>query len=99
MGTGAYITYVDMKHTTYPLREKALQLPYGANVLQYKILTNGIINDYDEENFDRSFCLPVKCAIILLLLHALVAVIATLHHVYIAHALEHASVLCTEKTC
>ena len=46
-----------MKHTTYPLREKALQLPYGANVLQYKILTNGIINDYEEEILtDPSAC-------------------------------------------
>ena len=32
------------------------------------ILTNGVISDFDEENFDECFCVPLKHAIILLLL-------------------------------
>ena len=46
-------------------------------------MTNGVISYFNEENFDECFFLPVKRTIILLLLlvHALVAVIASPHHV------------------
>ena len=54
---------------------------FGTNVWWCKILTNGVVGDFDEENFDKCCCFPVKCIIILLLplLHALalVAIIAT----------------------
>ena len=56
-------------------------------------MTNGVISDFDEENFDESFCLPVKHTIILLLLllHVLVTIIATLHQVYVhCTCLKHA---------
>ena len=48
-------------------------------------LTNGVISDFDKENFDESFCLPVKHTIILLLLllHVLVSIIATPHHTHV----------------
>ena len=44
---------------------------------------NGVISDFEGEYFDECFCLPVKRAIILLLLllHALVSIIATPCHV------------------
>ena len=44
---------------------------------------NEVISDFDKENFDECCCLPTKHAIILflLLLHALVAVVATPHHI------------------
>ena len=66
--------------------------------IERKILTNGVISDFDEENFDKSFCLSVKRAIILLLLllYVLVAVIVISHHVHVyvatpvGHASEHA---------
>ena len=62
-----------------------------------KILIYGVISDFDEENFDESFCLPVKCAImlLLLLLHALVAVITTSCHMYIRCTHLGIRVLCT----
>ena len=60
------------------------RIPYGTNVWQGKILMNGVISDFDEENFDVFFCLAIKCVIILLL-YALLAVIATLWHVAHVH--------------
>ena len=54
-------------------------------------MTNGVISNFDEENVDECFCLPVKPAIILLLriiLHVLVAIITTLR--YVSHASAYA---------
>ena len=45
-----------------------------------QLVTNGVICDFDEENFEV-FCLPVKRTSVMLLLHALVAVIAIPCHV------------------
>ena len=48
-----------------------MYIPYDANVWWCEILMNGVIGDFDEENFDEYFCLPVKLAIILSLLYCM----------------------------
>ena len=60
-----------------------IQLPFGANFWWHKILTNGVISDFDKEHFDKCCCLPDKHTIIqfLLSMHAHIAVITTPCHI------------------
>ena len=73
------------------------QMIDGANDCWRKILTNGVISDFDEEHLDECSCLPVKLTIILyvrtiLLLHVLVAIITIPCH---AVPSQHTHILCT----
>ena len=58
--------------------EVAMIISCGTNIWWHRILMNGVINDFDKENFDEYCFLPVKRTIMLflLLLHLLVAVIS-----------------------